>query len=382
VRIAFYAPLKAPDHPVPSGDRRMAQLLMAALAAGGHEVTLAARFRSREGAGDPARQQRIAAVGGRIADRLIARARRDPGTQPALWFTYHLYYKAPDWLGPRIAAALGIPYVVAEASVAGKRAGGPWDQGHRAVLETLAAAAAVVGLNSADREGVEPALASPGRWFALKPFLDPAPFIRAGAERAASRAALAAAHGLDPAQPWLIAVAMMRPGDKLASYGVLGEALALLSGEPWQLLVVGDGPAHAAVAAALAPVAARCFRLGAAGAAALPALLAAADVAVWPAINEAYGMALLEAQAAGVPVVAGASGGVADIVADGRTGALAPPGDAPRFAAALAPLLTDPGRRAAYGRAAQQRVRTQHDITAAARCLDALLAQLVTPRAA
>ena len=36
MRIAFYAPLKPPDHPVPSGDRRMARLLMAALATAGH----------------------------------------------------------------------------------------------------------------------------------------------------------------------------------------------------------------------------------------------------------------------------------------------------------------------------------------------------------
>ena len=57
--------------------------------------------------------------------------------------------------------------------------------------------------------------------------------------------------------------------------------------------------------------------VGALPAAALPEIYAAADLYVWPACNEAYGMALLEAQAAGVPVVAGAEGGVPDIVADG-----------------------------------------------------------------
>ena len=45
--------------------------------------------------------------------------------------------------------------------------------------------------------------------------------------------------------------------------------------------------------------------------AALPALYAGADLYLWPAINEAYGMAFLEAQAAGLPVVAGRTGGVA-----------------------------------------------------------------------
>ncbi|MFZ9635662.1 MAG: glycosyl transferase, partial [Alphaproteobacteria bacterium] len=64
MRLAFYAPLKPPDHPVPSGDRRMAQLLMAALAARGHDVELASRLRRRDGAGPPARQLRLAAGAG------------------------------------------------------------------------------------------------------------------------------------------------------------------------------------------------------------------------------------------------------------------------------------------------------------------------------
>ena len=46
MRIGFYAPLKAPDHPVPSGDRQMARHLMAALGAAGHGVELVSRLRS------------------------------------------------------------------------------------------------------------------------------------------------------------------------------------------------------------------------------------------------------------------------------------------------------------------------------------------------
>jgi glycosyltransferase involved in cell wall biosynthesis len=49
----------------------------------------------------------------------------------------------------------------------------------------------------------------------------------------------------------------------------------------------------------------------------LPELLGACDLCLWPAIKESYGMALLEAQAAGLPVVAGESPGVAGIVAAG-----------------------------------------------------------------
>ena len=102
----------------------------------------------------------------------------------------------------------------------------------------------------------------------------------------------------------------MRPGDKLASYRILGDALARLGDLAWSLEVVGDGAARPEVERALAPLGARVAWAGALGPAALARHLAAADLCLWPAVNEAFGMALLEAQASGLPVVAGASGGV------------------------------------------------------------------------
>src|SRR3984957_11610909 len=172
MRIAFYAPLKPPDHKVPSGDRRVARLFIEALRLAGHEPFMASRLRSFDPLGDGARQASLAAQGSRIAERLIARWRKAPHTAPGLWFTYHLYYKAPDWVGPAVSAALGIPYVVAEASFAAKRAGGPWDKGHRAVGAALRQADRVIGLNRADREGVLPLLAHPDRWLAFPPFIE------------------------------------------------------------------------------------------------------------------------------------------------------------------------------------------------------------------
>ncbi len=70
LKIAFYAPLKPPDHPIPSGDRRVAQLLMSALRHAGHEVRLVSRFRSRDGLGDRQRQLRLQRIGRRLASRL------------------------------------------------------------------------------------------------------------------------------------------------------------------------------------------------------------------------------------------------------------------------------------------------------------------------
>jgi glycosyltransferase involved in cell wall biosynthesis len=368
MRIAFYAPLKPPDHPVPSGDRRVARLFIEALRLAGHQPFIASRLRSFNAMGEVARQARLAAQGRRIAERLIARWRQAPPSAPGLWFTYHLYYKAPDWIGPVVAAALGIPYVVAEASFATKRADGPWALGHGAVGAALRQADRVIGLNSADREGVLPLLAHPQRFIALLPFVDTRVYRR---ERRLSGRPLR-----------LITVAMMRPGDKLASYHLLGAALARLLDRAWTLDVVGDGPAHDEVAAALAPLANRVRFAGALGEADIAARLASADLFVWPAINEAFGMALLEAQASGLGVVAGNSGGVGDIVADGRTGLLAPVGDVDAFAAAVRRLLDDPARRAALGAAARDKIQREHDLPAAAARLAAVIASLTPARAA
>ncbi len=373
MRIAFYAPLKSPFHPVASGDRTMARLLIAALRRAGHEVEIAAWLRSRDGDGDPDYQERVRDAGLQLAERFVRRCRCGPAPRPDLWFTYHLYYKAPDWLGPRVADALAIPYVVAEASVAEKRCAGAWRLGHAAVLAALRRADAVIGLNSADRDGVLPTLAAPERWQALPPFSDVAPFSAVIAGRAAHRAALAARHGIDAAVPWLVAVAMMREGDKLLSYRLLAAALSEKLALPWRLLVIGDGPARNEVAAAFASSPGRVAWLGRLDGPALAAALAASDLMAWPAINEAYGMALLEGQAAGLPVLAGASGGVGDIIADGITGILVPPGNVAAFGSALALLLAAPDKRRALGTAAAARAAAKHDIAAASRRLDAIL---------
>jgi glycosyltransferase involved in cell wall biosynthesis len=368
MRIAFYAPLKPPDHPVPSGDRRVARLFLDALRLAGHEPFLGSRLRSFDGMGDPAHQARLAALGRRTAARLLRRWQQAPETAPDLWFTYHLYYKAPDWLGPAVSTALGIRYVVAEASHAAKRATGPWATGHRAVEQALRRADAVIGLNSADRAGVIPLLRQPERWFTLPPFLD--------ARRFSARRPRPAG------PPRLVTVAMMRQGDKLASYRLLGSALAQLLDLSWSLDVVGDGPARAEVEHALALLGSRVVYHGALGEAAVAEALAAADFYVWPAINEAFGMALLEAQASGLPVVAGASGGVGDIVASGVTGLLVPPGDADAFAAALRRLILDPEASAAMAVAAQAKARREHDLPAAASRLAGLIDGLGRMRAA
>jgi glycosyltransferase involved in cell wall biosynthesis len=169
---------------------------------------------------------------------------------------------------------------------------------------------------------------------------------------------------------------MMRTRAKLASYRVLAEALAFLKDRPWRAMLVGDGPARAEVEALMAPLGRRVCFAGAVPHEALPALYAGADLYLWPAIDEAFGMAFLEAQAAGLPVVAGRTGGVPAVVADGVTGLLTPVGDARAFASAVARLLEAPAERVRLAAAARERIAAHHDERAAAHALAAALRTL------
>jgi glycosyltransferase involved in cell wall biosynthesis len=366
--VAFYAPLKPPDHPVPSGDRRMARALVEALSLADVPVEVASRLRSYDRMGDPVRQRRIQALGGRLAARLLCRYEQLPlERRPRAWLTYHAYHKSPDWLGPTVTAALGMPYVLAEASFAPKQQGGPWALGHAATERTIRAADVVLALTRVDVECLAPLVAAPAELRRLAPFIDPAPYRAARAERLRHRAALVGRFGLDAGRRWLLAVAMMRDDVKRQSYGLLADALARLRDLPWQLLVVGDGPARPAVEAMLRILGEGRVRFaGVVPEDALPPVYAAADLYVWPAVREAYGLALLEAQAAGLPVVAGREGGVAEVVADGQSGVLSPPRDPVAFASAVRDLLERPERREAMAQAAGQFVLEERSIGRAA----------------
>jgi len=366
--VAFYAPLKSPDHPSPSGDRTMARLLMKALERGGFKPALASDLRTFEKTGDLASQERIRQDSLAEADRLVRHYGSLPREdRPLLWFTYHVYYKAPDWIGPRVADALGIPYAVAEGSRASKRASGPWALGHEGAEAALDRADAVFVMTAADREALEARKPDRQMLVDLPPFLDAAEWPDAAAACDSTGGDLR-----------LLAVAMMRMGDKLASYRLLAAALQRIPHRSWTLDIVGDGEARGEVEDLFRTFGRRVrFHGQVESRAALRALYAGADLFVWPAVNEAYGMALLEAQLFGCPVVAGAYGGVASVIEDGRTGVLTLPGDAGAFAQAVEALLADAGWRRRCATAARRFVTEERDLDRAAARLHTALAALV-----
>jgi glycosyltransferase involved in cell wall biosynthesis len=94
------------------------------------------------------------------------------------------------------------------------------------------------------------------------------------------------------------------------------------------------------------------------------------DVSTLTSVSEGLPNSLLEAMAAGRPVVATAVGAVSDAVEDGVTGRIVPPSDPQAVAAALAPLLRDPATRASMGAAGRRAARERYGEAAA---LDSLL---------
>jgi len=115
------------------------------------------------------------------------------------------------------------------------------------------------------------------------------------------------------------------------------------------LVVAGDGPLRDRVPGALGFVPHH----------ALGPLYERAAVVAVPSHREGFGVVCAEAMAYGRPVVAGAVGGLLDLVADGETGLLVPPRDVPALREALERLIGDRELRRRMGEAARERVRTR-----------------------
>jgi len=344
MRLAFYAPLKPPADPVPSGDRAMARALLRALEVAGAQVAQPAGLRSRDPAGDPALQSRLIAQADAALPDLIAHGRTEDWQA---WITYHSYYKAPDLLGPAAARALRIPYLLIEATRARKRLGGPWDAFARRAEAACDAADVIFYLTARDRVALEDYAPAGQTLLHLRPFLprDDLPPQAGGAH--------------------LLAVGMMRERAKLASYTLIAQTLALLPAHV-TLEIAGDGPARAQVAAAMAPLGARVRFLGALDTAALSQAYLRAGALFWPGVDEAFGMTYIEAQAHGLPVIAQDRDGVRDVVFPRAYPAPA------LGAAGLAAFAQTPAPDAADLRA---RIAAHHLLPAAAATLRAGLAQ-------
>jgi glycosyltransferase involved in cell wall biosynthesis len=370
-RIAFYAPMKPPDHAIASGDREIARLMVMALEAAGFEVEIASRFISYQKLPDEDRSRALKDEGEAEAARFIEAIRAGSQPPPALWFTYHPYCKAPDWIGPRVACALSIPYVTAEACRTHQGNDADWQDGRAAVQEAIRRANVNFCLKPSDEAYLHSILPDMKSVMPLKPFLD-VEAIRTGAS------SIDAASLFDRQAPLLVAAAMMRPGVKTLSYRLLAETLSGLGDKEWNLVVIGDGPERSNVEAMFGFAGKERIRFtGALPQSDVLGWMKAADLLAWPGIGEAIGMVYLESAACRLPVAACDVANVATVVSDSESGLLAPEAGAAAYRGILDRLLADGALRRRLGEGGLAMARRDHDIGQAAATLKAAIEPLL-----
>ncbi len=182
-------------------------------------------------------------------------------------------------------------------------------------------------------------------------------------EQPCRRAAFLAALGL-PAETLSIGVIAQLIPRK--GHRVLLDALpALLPRHPTlQVIFFGQGPDEAALRRRISEdgldgrVRLAGFRDD------LPALLPCLDLVVHPALLEGLGVSLMQAAAAGRPIVASRTGGIPEVVRDEVNGLLVAPGDAAGLGAAIHRLLTDPSLRERLGTAGHELMLHEHGVDA------------------
>jgi glycosyltransferase involved in cell wall biosynthesis len=235
----------------------------------------------------------------------------------------------------------------------GQRAGG-WRLrlARRAAARWLDASVAV----SADTASIARRLGegTAGRVAVVENGIDTSPYRRNAETRAEVRRAL----GI-PGQAWVIGSVGRLVPEK--SYDLLLRAAAPLLGEAAHLVLAGEGSEGPALRALRSTLPAGRFIHLPGLRRDVPALLAALDVFALCSRSEGLPLALLEAMASGLPVVATAVGGIGAVLDDSGAGLLIPPGDEAALRSALDRLTRDPARAAEMGRRARQLALARYD---------------------
>ncbi len=207
----------------------------------------------------------------------------------------------------------------------------------------------------------------PDRTFTVYNGIDFAPY------RLADRAALHRLLGLPPGAAIVFAAGRIQP---YKGFHVLLDAAAILAREGIEGLAIvlcGEGAALPELRRQAERLGLQCVHfLGKRDD--VPALLSSATLSVVPSLwSEAFGLSVVEAMAAGVPVVASAMGGIPELVEDGVSGAIVPPGEAEALAAAMGALLRDAALRSRMAEEGRRRATRRFSIDGTVEALHEVL---------
>jgi len=270
--------------------------------------------------------------------------------QPDVLHT-HLGYS--DFLGGIAARSLGIPAVSTLHVMEWERDPRSWTKLELMALARTACCQRVIMVSEAARASYLSA------WPARRDRVVTVPNGVAARPMPGAGPAIRAELGIGPSDPVVAMLTVLREGK---GHAVAVEAVATLRERfpTLRLLILGEGPAEADIRALAAPLGDAAVLTG--HRTDVMEVLDATDVLLHPSRVDALPTALLEAMAAGVPVVASRVGGIPEIIEDGRSGMLvAAPPAAGEVAEALGSLLVDPSRRRAL--AARGRARFEASFT-------------------
>jgi glycosyltransferase involved in cell wall biosynthesis len=367
MKIAFYAPFKPLDHDHPSGDLAIARGLVQFLEDQGHTIEVQSRLRARWIYFKPWLWPVLAADALRSLKHLYKH-------RPAIWLTYHTYYKAPDLLGPLICKLLGVKYIIFQGIYSTKQ-----KRRMKTILGfylnryALKAAHHIFTNKGSDFKNLQRLI--PGRCLTyVRPGIIPRDFMKDEQDGRENRKTW----GLAPC-PTILTAAMFRDDVKTKGLAWLIQCCAKLPAviPGFHLVIAGSGKMEDHLKAlAQRHIPGHYTFVGKIDPKDMAAFYSSGDVFAFPGIRESLGMVYLEAQACGLPVVAFKNGGIPEVVQDKKTGFLVPMYDGPLFFQAIKDLLQDPELRHRMGNAAMEYIRAFHDRNQNYKTLETLLVKM------
>lgn len=368
MKISFYMPFKPFGHKNPSGDLITGMELHDFLTTNNHEVEIASTLRSRWLYLKPWQFANVVRERGRVINAL-------QNVPSDVWLSYHTYYKAPDLLGPACSSRLSTPYVIFQGIYSTKR---------KRSLKTLPGfllnrralqAAQMVFTNKKTDELNLRRLLPEERVKYIAPGLIPDQFNFDLVARRALK------------EQWkvgekrvVMTTAMLRPGVKTAGVlRVINSCVELRKrGHDVILVVIGDGVNRTILEEeGREKLHNNILFLGKIPRHELYRYYSAADVFAFPGIEESLGMVYLEAQSAGLPVVAFKNWGAKEAVVHNETGLLSAAEDPHTFTRYIEQLLMNRERRIQMRDAAKTHIRTHHDSTVNYQAVNSTLQEVV-----
>ena len=369
MKISFYMPFKPFGHKNPSGDLITGMELHDFLTNNDHKVEIASTLRSRWLYLKPWQFVSVARERGRVVNAL----KKYPSD---IWLSYHTYYKAPDLLGPICSARLSTPYAVFQGIYSTKRKRNlktlPGFLLNRRALQ----AAQVVFTNKKTDELNLKRLLPEERVRYIAPGLVPQQFTFDLVARRALK------------EQWnvgskkvIMTTAMLRPGVKTSGVRrVIDSCVALKErGHDIILIVIGDGTNRSLLEEeGKQRLQNRILFLGKIPRHELYRYYSAADVFAFPGIEESLGMVYLEAQSAGLPVVALKDWGAREAVIHNETGLLSSAQEPDNFTKDIEQLLVNREQRIKMRNAAKQHIRNHHDSSINYQAVNTTLQEVVS----